>query len=232
MAMDNRICLKMPRRLILRVGSMLLALLVVLAFSTGCESEKDPTIQGATQNRASSGDLYCLEFTSYSGPFVEDGTNEQVENILAMLLENRSDEYLDFATITYDVGGETAEFTISGLPPGESTWVLEANRMPARGDAEFELLDCQSSFRNDAVLTTEDLEVVTEQNSLTVKNISDKTLNNVCVYYKNFNSDGNYLGGITYMIAFDTLSPDEELEKASAHFSENSRIVRYSYQTE
>ena len=217
----------------LRITAAVLMLLLVVAF-TGCtlKNSTEDISPGATQNRASSEDLYCLEFTSYSGPFVEDGSNEPVENILAVLIENRSDEFLEFATVTYDVDGKTAEFVVTGLPSKESAWVLESNRMQANADLEFEFIDCQSTFRNDAILTTDKLEVTIKENTLALKNISDDVISNPCVYYKNVNTDGNYLGGITYMIGFDTLKSDDTKEKKAGHYSENSRIVRYSYQTE
>ncbi|MBQ7133534.1 MAG: hypothetical protein IJO20_03465 [Ruminococcus sp.] len=230
MARNNRIYLN--GTVTLRVMASVLVLLLAVTFS-GCtkeDSTKDISY-GATQNRASSEDLYCLEFTSYSGPYVEDGSNEEVENILAVLLENRSDEYLEFATVTYDVDGKTAQFVVSGLPPSKRAWVLEANRMGVKADLEFEFLDCQSTFRDDALLTTDKLEVEVDGNTLTLKNISEDNLSNPCVYYKNLNSDGNYLGGITYMVGFETLKPKDSLKKQAGHYTENSRIVRYSYQT-
>lgn len=231
MVRNNRIYI--ARAVLLRITIAVLVLLLVVTLS-GCKKNDSPQniSHGATQNRASSEDLYCLEFTSYSGPFVEDGTNEQVENILAVLLENRSNEYLELATVTYDVDGETAQFVASGLPPSERAWVLETNRMPAKADSEYEFLDCQSTFRDDALFTTDKLEVEVEGNTLMLRNISKDTINNPCVYYKNLNSDGNYLGGITYMVGFDALKPGDTLKKQAGHYTENSRIVRYSYQTQ
>lgn len=230
MLINNRILLS--ESFSLRTALVIMVLCLIVSLS-GCESEKKGDIAPvATQSRASSADLYCEEFISYSGPFVEDGTNDNVENVLALLLENRSDEYLEFATITYDVDGETAKFVASGLPAGAKAWVLETNRMEAKADSQFEFLECESTFRDDAVLTTDKLEVSYKDNELIVKNITDDVLKNPCVYYKNINSDGYYLGGITYMIGFDTLKPDATAKKQAGHYTENSAIVRYSYQTD
>lgn len=232
MKKHNQIC--KTRGNPLRFAAAVLVLMLSVAVISGCtpDDSSDDFPFGAVQSHASSKDLYCLEFTSYSGPFVEDGTNDPVENVLALLLENRSKEYLELATITYQVDGETAEFVVSGLPPEKKVWVLEKNRMPAKESSEFEFTDCESTFRSDAVLTTKKLEVKAEESTITIKNVSKDTLNNPCIYYKNLNSDGNFLGGITYMVGFDTLKPDDTLEKQAGHYFENSRIVRYSYQTE
>ena len=80
----------------MRITAAVLVLMLSVAVISGCtpDDTSDDFPFGAVQSHASSKDLYCLEFTSYSGPFVEDGTNAPVENVLALLLENRSEEYL------------------------------------------------------------------------------------------------------------------------------------------
>ncbi|MBQ7999739.1 MAG: hypothetical protein IJ298_00800 [Ruminococcus sp.] len=233
----NRIAFCSSQRGYLQIVSLLIAVLVLCALLCGCSDEPTDSTkpyygEPSTLYNATSADLYCMEITRYSGPFVEDGTNEPVEDVAAILVENGSKQFLDRATVTYDVGGKTATFVVTGLPAGGKAWVLESNRMQLEEQLEFEFLDCESSFRKDAVTDTKLLDVSAVDNLITVKNVSDDTLNNVCIYYKNVNSDGNYLGGISYMIAFDTLDANESTEKASAHYTDNSRIVRYSYQTE
>lgn len=213
------------------VTVVLLMALVVTALVLELQPEPGPQEGTSSTGRATSADLYCLEFSRFSGAFVEDGTNEPVTNVAAALIENRSREFLDRATVTYDVGGRTAEFVVTGLPPGAKAWVLESHRMRLDGSPEFKFRECTSSFRQNAVLTTELLSLSAKGNTLTVRNESDQILENVCIYYKTLNPDGAYLGGITYMIAFDTLRPGDVAEKTAAHFSEDARVVRYSYQS-
>lgn len=218
-----------------RLALLFFILLTVCGCFVGCDEADVDTTQPyygppVTEYKPSSAELYCAEITRYSGAYVEDGKNEQVENVAAILVENRSRQFLDLAKVTYNVGDKVATFVVTGLPAGEKAWVLEAEKMQIEGTPTFEFLDCESTFRKDAVLTTKLLDVQTKDNVLTVENKADKPLSNVCVYYKNVNSDGNFLGGITYMISFDTLDKGEAAQKESAHFGENSRIVRYSYQ--
>ena len=177
-------------------------------------------------------ELVCLQFSRYSGAFVEDGSDEAVSNVAAMLVANTGSEFLDLATVTYDAGGQTATFVVTGLPPGEKAWVLESNRMILADGIEFRLRDCATTFRPDAVTQTDLLSVTPQGDTLTVENTSDRTLENVCVYYKVYHTDGNYLGGITYMLSFGTLKPGESARKQSVHYGEDARIVRFSYQTE
>lgn len=212
--------------------ALLLLILVVVAVVLAQTPKGPDSPQNGSTGRATSADLYCLEFSRYSGEFIEDGTHQSVKDVAAALIENRSQEFLDLATITYDVGGKTAKFVVTGLPPGTKTWVLETNRMTIGNDVRFNFIECTSTFRQNAILSTEDLELSSTGNSVSVKNTSDHTLTNVCVYYKSLNADGSFLGGITYMLTFDTLKPGQSIERSSAHFTQSSRIVRYSYQLE
>lgn len=192
----------------------------------------DSPFAGLTMG-ATSEDLYCLEFTSYSGAFYEDGSNEEVENIAAILVENRSEEFLERATITYDVSGETATFVLTGLPAGKKCWVLEQNKMKLdTSDKEFKFLDCVSGFRKDADLNNEVLDIVTKDDTIKVTNTGEEPIYSVCVYYKNTHEDGNYLGGITYLIAIDEVAPGDTQKKRAGHFNESSEVVRSSYLTE
>ena len=138
----------------------------------------DSVLPGLTME-ASSKDLYCLEFTSYSGAFYEDGSNEQVENIAAILVENRSEEFLEKATITYDVGDDTATFVATAIPAGAKCWVLEQNRMKMSADLKFEFVDCVSGFKQGTSLNEDVMLVETEDDVITVTNKSEDTMYSV-----------------------------------------------------
>ncbi len=218
-----------------RVTALMLVLLTLCTLLAGCNEGSTDSTNGYIGEpvggyKPTSAELYCLEITTYTGPFVEDGKNEQVENVAAILVENRSKQFLDYATVTYYVGGKIATFNVTGLPVGTKAWVLEKDKLQLDGSHSFEFLDCESVFKQDAIVSTKDISVRVQGNVLTLSNNTDKTLSNVCVYYKNVNVDGNYLGGITYMLSFDTLAPGQSLSKQSAHFTDTSQIVRFSYQ--
>ncbi len=196
------------------------------------ELKPDDNIFAGLTMESSSEDLYCLEFTSYSGIYYEDGSNEEVENVAAILVENRSEDFLEKATITYDASGKTATFVVTALPSGKKCWVLEQSRMEMTGGIEFEFLDCVSGFRKDSSLNEELLGVTCEGDVVTVANKGEEPLYSVCVYYKNTHDDGNYLGGITYLISIEEIKGGESQEKRAGHFNESSEIVRTSYLTE
>ena len=189
-----------------------------------------PENNNTSQSGATSADLYCLEFAAYSGAYVEDGKNEEVKDVAMILVENRSQQFLDQATITYIYGNQYATFVVTGLPAGAKCWVMEKNKLTLEGGHSFYFEDCVSSFRGEVIQTPTQLQVDTKDNTITIENTSPNTLETVCVYYKNTFEDGSYLGGITYMVSFGTMNPGDTITKESGHLTNSSKIVRYSYQ--
>lgn len=178
-----------------------------------------------------SGDITCDEFGIFSGQFVEDGRDELVENVAAVLVTNRTDRFLDFATLSFDIDGQTATFILSGLPAGRSAWVMEATRMTATGSSVFTYQNCVNSFRDDVTASTDKVAISSDGNMLTAVNNTSETLEDVFVYYRTLHTDGNFLGGITYRADFGTLEPGASVETMAGHFNkETSEIVRVGWQ--
>lgn len=176
------------------------------------------------------GKLTCDSFGRYSGQYVEDGRDELVESVATILVTNKSDEYLEYATLTFDVNGNAANFIVTGLPAGSSAWVMDANKLVIESGAAFTYQDCLSEFRDDVNSKSNEVGLASDGNMLTATNKTDKTLEDVVVYYRVMHTDGNYLGGVTYTAKFDTLEPGESTEVIAGHYSaENSEVVRVSW---
>ena len=174
--------------------------------------------------------LICEDYAIYNGAFVEDGTDEPVENVAALLITNNSDQYLDLGKLTYELDGHEAVFMVTGLPAGDSAWVLENSRMQASAETQFSHRDTLTSFRDDASRMVEGLNLECSDGALRAINTTDRTLKAVTVYYKVLHDDGNYLGGITYMTTFGDLEPGQSSEKIAGHFQpDKARIVRVGY---
>ena len=211
----------------MRIALMLAATLLL----SGCGATQ-PTVSPTepTNDPGITGNLICVEISRFSGGFVEDGTEAKVQDVAAILVENKTGKFLELATVTYKVGDRTATFRVTGLPSGKQAWVLESNRMTLSDGDELVLKDCQESYNPNAMLTTEDITVSRQGNSLTLTNVSGRKLSNVAVYYKNTLKDGTYMGGITYMVAFGDLESGASVTQIKDHFGDSSEIVRYSYQ--
>ncbi len=209
-----------------------LALVFALMLLSGCAApmplDEEP---GPVPQQTDGAPLVCVEYSSFSGSFPEDGSGRQVAGVAAMLVRNDSNRFLDYALVECQIGEGVGTFKVTGLPAGKSVWVLEQNgRTVTAGDA-FQVTACEDyAYRDNALTQTDKLTVAVDGNRVTVTNVSQETLVNVCLYYKSTHTDGNYFGGITYMLAFDTLKPGQALQKQAGHFGENSQIVRYSFQ--
>lgn len=211
------------------IGTGCLCILALLLTLSGCGQISPEETQPATQPLRT-GDLVCLEISRFSGEFVEDGSDKAVTDVAAILVANETTQFLDLATVTYTVGDRTATFKITGLPAGEKVWVLEQDRMSITQSDVLVFEDCKETYNANAVLETQDVTVTRQGKTLTAVNNTDKTLKNVCVYYKNRLEDGTFLGGITYLVSFGDLAPGGMAQRSSAHLGANSDIVRYGYQ--
>ena len=202
--------------------------------TTPAETSPPPTTAPPKREeevKIANGDLKVEQFAVFSGQFVEDGRDELVENVAAILVKNKSDKFLDFAVLTYQVDGQDAAFVVTGLPAGEAAWVMEITKLKATNDSKFVYEDCISSFRDSVMTQSEDLEIQVEGNTMKVINRSDDFMYNIFVYYKNRHSDGNYFGGITYAVEFGTLAPDTSAHTIAGHYVEGvTEIVRIGWQ--
>ena len=210
-----------------RIGGLCL-LAVWMLLCTGCAPAAD-TPRPSEETGVDG--LLCLQYSSFSGTFPEDGSGRQVNNVAAILVHNGSTEFLDYAKVSCAIGNESGTFLITGLPPGATAWVLEKDAKTVTANDHFGTTQCREySFRQDAVMSTDKLAISISGNTVTVTNQSGQTLRNVCLYYKSVHNDGHYFGGITYMLSFGDLEPGASAQKQSSHYGAQSRIVRYSFQ--
>lgn len=189
------------------------------------ETEPEPELELAQ--------ITCDQFSLFNGQFVEDGRDELVYDVAAILVTNHSDQYLEIATISYKIDGKTASFVVTGLHPEHSAWVMEENRMTATADSNFEYVGIATAFRDDVTTSTDKVSISVEGNMMTAKNNTNAAIEDVFVYYKVKHDDGNYLGGITYRVDFGTLEPGTPVTKLAGHFdTEKAEVVRISWKTD
>ena len=208
-------------------GAILLVILLVVVGETireRIESGDSPIIQ--TGNKTLEG----TKFSSFSGEYVEDGSGVPVEKVAAILVTNKSDSFLDLATLEYEIDGKKATFVVTGLPAGKSAWVLEKNKMTVTEQSSYKYIDRNTSFKDGVVDKTDKISISSEGDTLTAVNNTNKKLEGVFVYYKALHTDGNYFGGITYMIEFGDLEPGEKVTKLAGHYEKDkTEIVRIGW---
>lgn len=206
------------------------AILLVVIGIDSLDSSKQEGGKDITNLTQGDDIIVYSNFSSFSGQYVEDGSDVPVENVAAMLVTNQTEDFLDLATIEYEINGKAAVFMVTGLPPGKSAWVMESNKMTITEDADFKYIKRTTAFKEGVIDTTNKITISAEGNMLTAVNNTDEKLEGVFVYYKTLHTDGNYLGGITYMTTFGDLAPGEKRTELAGHYDKDkTEIVRIGW---
>lgn len=159
----------------------------------------------------------------YSGPFIEDGSDEPVVNCLSLVVTNDSADTVQIADILLLVNEtEEARFKITNLPGGASVMVLESNRREYKDGDIFTFGDLNAAYLKETSLMEDTFEIKSEDTKLTVTNISDTDYKLVYIYYKYTQRGGAYLGGITYRVPVENIGAGKTVEVTAGHWREGS----------
>ncbi len=163
---------------------------------------------------------------SYTGNFLEDGSDEPTANVAAMLVTNNSERMLQIADITFQVNDtETASFRVTNLPAGTTVLVLESNKREFKEEDSYTYGETASGYMDQPTLEEDKFELVTEEGKITLKNNTDQAYEKVYVYYKYVQLGGAYLGGITYRTPFENVPAGGEIEAVAGHFNPDSSQI-------
>ena len=172
-------------------------------------------------------DLSVVAVGTYTGEYVEDGTDDEVENVAALILENKSEKMLQITEIEVNINEEdTALFRITNLPADGMVMALDMNRLKCEPDSTAEKLSEAEHFFDKVPMNEDLFETEGSEGRLTLKNLSEDTYDKVYVYYKTEISDGLYLGGITYRVPFEEIEGKTQIDTDAGHYSpDKSKIV-------
>ncbi len=199
---------------------------------TAANSDDKTTEEGGSGVTLSDSNLKVESIGRYSGNFLEDGSDESIANVAAMLITNNSDQMLQIAEITFKVNEtETANFKVTDLPAGTSTLVLEANKREFKEEDSYTYGETATGYMEQPSLEEDKFELITEKGKITLKNKTNESYDKVYVYYKYVQLGGAYLGGITYRTPFENVPAGGEVEAIAAHFNpESSKIMAVQIQ--
>lgn len=172
-------------------------------------------------------DLEIQKLAPYNGMFVEDGTNATVENVAMLLVHNKSKLPVEYAEILIDCGSEQLQFTISALPAGEKVVVQEKNAKPVPVE-KATTITATVAQREDMALSDSQIEVTDNgNNTLTIRNLTDKAIPTVRVFYKYYMEEEDvFVGGIAFTVRITRLSAGASVTVQPSHYtSTTSRVV-------
>lgn len=176
--------------------------------------------------------LIAENIVKYDGTFLEDDSGRELREAAAIMLCNTGKSGIQQAEVEIFQGERRLVFHVTQIPPQASVLVLEMSGQCFAGE---ELTGCsgwaqegQSGWDTERYIRTEDVAM----GSVEITNITDSALRNICIYYKTVYAEGAfYLGGITYSVKIDYLSPGQTTRISPEHYAcGSSSILRIEFE--
>lgn len=153
-------------------------------------------------------DIVVEQISSYNGYYIEDGQDQAVSNVAAIVVTNKGSD-LEFLGIGIAQVGISLTFSGSQIPSGATVIILEQNKAAYNGAACY---SCTATVNRIEKFSMEEGRIKIEQEvdgTFTVYNISEETLPSVRVQFKKYlPGEDIYVGGITYTVTIPDLEPD------------------------
>lgn len=165
---------------------------------------------------------------SYDGLFVEDGSDRQVEQVMAIQVRNITSEMIEYGIIELKAGEQTYQFEITGLLPEDKMLVLEKNAQIYQEQSHYETGECVSAVKSDYGMQEDVIQLSSVGDTLIVTNLTNHDLTNVRVCYKNI-IEGDYYSGITYRLTIPVLEANASSSKKTGHYGALSKIIYVEY---
>lgn len=163
---------------------------------------------------------------SYTGNFLEDGSDEPATNVAALLVTNNSSQMLQIAQISFQVNdSETATFKVTDLPAGTSVLVLEQNRREYSDSDNYAYGDTATSYIDNPSLQSDKFDITMQDGKVQLNNKTNEDYSKVYVYYKYVQLGGAYKGGITYRTPVENIPAGGSAEAIAGHMNPDSTKI-------
>ena len=170
--------------------------------------------------------------SGYQGPYVEDGTDDIVSDVLAITVRNDGDKTVQYAHIILTQGETAYEFDVTTLPVGASAQLLELSRqpLPDNTDGMTAQVTACAVFDTEPTMCEDVFQIETQDTAITITNNSGSDITGqIYVYYKIAYGD-LYMGGITYRVGTAGLKAGESTTCYAGHFSTDySKLMFATY---
>ena len=161
---------------------------------------------------------FALEYTSlvarkliaYDGAYLEDGSEENVMDMAALVLENTGTIGIEYAQIVIVQNGLELFFDATYIPPKSTILLLEENKQ-SYSDAPVTACRCRTVIpgvfdRAERIVAVKEMGMCT----LEVTNLTEQEMDCVRIFYKHHEGEKDlYVGGITYSAVIPNLLPGE-----------------------
>ena len=154
--------------------------------------------------------LVVEALSSYDGPWLENGSEENVMGVAALLVHNTGTIGIEYARISLMQNGQEMIFDATYIPPKGSVLLLEENKSPYC-DAPVTQCRYRTVIPGDFDMSQREVRIEEEGlGSLKVTNLTEEPMHCVRVFYKHHEGQSDlYVGGITYSVVIPDLQPGE-----------------------
>lgn len=171
--------------------------------------------------------LVIHSITGYEGTYMEDGSEREVTDVAAILVENVGENMLSHANIALYSESECFLFYAQSLPPGEKTVLLEKNQQIF---IDQKVTSCWASAQYASCNDLQERFVhvrVIGMDALELSNMTDRPIYDLNIYHKTWSKEiGAYLGGICYVTHVEKLEPGQLVLVKPNHYAYGySRII-------
>lgn len=200
--------------------------------AAACSPDKTVTAQKESvifPCRIGDTDLWAERVLLYEGGFLEDGSNKEVVDILALEIINKGDQIVRAAAVELKNDTEHFEFCGTYLLPGKSVIILEKNM---KRTMDFNFSTCRGISQN-GVSNWKDAQYflmnLPDPLTLEITNPTDSFFDRVIICYKNYLPESDiYAGGITHRAVVGPMAPGQKITISPKHFAPDySRIIGF-----
>lgn len=171
-------------------------------------------------------ELVAVCLAAYDGPFLEDGSDEEVVGVTALVVENQSGIMIRRGAVILEQGQRLLVFEFSALPPDARILILEKDRQYY---SKERISGCWGWTRGEYPENMGQARVTEAgDNELCFTNMSGGYLYETEAMFKHYDPDsGMYIGGISYPVSAAMLAPGESRRVPAYRYVEGySRVVR------
>lgn len=173
--------------------------------------------------------MAITEIGKYTGPYVEDGSNEIVTGVLMICVTNTGEQDIQYAEVSMALAEGAAHFTLSTLPAGQTVALLEESRLQwsEEEDYAYAIAENIAPFQESLSLQEDKLQIQTFDGGINVTNISGQDITgDIVIYYKNA-QQGMFYGGVTYRVRIEGGLKADELRQlmSESFYAAGSQIV-------
>ena len=163
---------------------------------------------------------------SYSGVFIEDGSDKDVSGIAAIILDNKGTEHIEYAKITLKCEGKEYVFEAKTLAAG-ATMVVQESTGAKYVDGEYGEATAMVAAMEKLEMSEQLVKVKeTESGGIQITNVSGKDIPCVRIFYKFYIEDLDVLvGGITYTSKITDLQANEVRVITPSHYDKDASCV-------